>query len=65
MIEACIGKKGVGDPRAFLICISSGVMGHLVSTSKKAGVIFWALLCEAEKTKSLLAVEGLLQICQI
>lgn len=40
----------------------SGIMEHLVSTSRKArGCILG--LCNAEKTKSVLALERVLQIC--
>lgn len=57
-----MGAKG-GRFKSIFSMYFSGVTGHLVSTSKKARGHILGLLCDAEKTKSLLALEGLLQIC--
>lgn len=57
-----MGAKGWRSKCGFSVYFS-GVMEHLVSTSRKARGRILGLLCNAENTKSLLALERLLWIC--
>ena len=57
-----MGAKG-GKCKSIFSINFSGVMGHVGSTSKKVRGHILGCLCDAEKTKSLLALERLLQIC--
>lgn len=59
-----MGEKG-GRSMSIFSMYFSGVMGHLLSTSKKARGHILGLLFDAEEKKNLLALEGLLQICRI
>lgn len=57
-----MGAKGWRSKCGFSVYFS-GIMEHLVSTSRKARGHILGLLCNAEKTKSVLALERVLQIC--